>query len=198
MKFTRIGRNQACWCLSGKKYKKCHLNHMPIGNFILICGEPGTGKTTLRNRLHNQLGNLFYSIDYDSQLKELVDNQGEINNETFKAAQDKMISGFLVAANDCAVIADCLFSEQRLIEIKQKLIASAHKPFFLLLHCDEALRQDRISIRHSINPDAPIGSDLNGMSYNPSSIIWDAVLDSNTEVDALAEMVLTKLRTDFW
>ncbi len=26
MSMKKLGRNEPCWCGSGKKYKKCHLN----------------------------------------------------------------------------------------------------------------------------------------------------------------------------
>ncbi len=140
MKLPKIGRNEPCWCLSGKKHKECHLGQTPIGSVILVVGEPGTGKTTLRDQLNQRLGSFFFSLDYDDQLKKLIDAKGEIKTETFREAQNQIISGVNAAAKKCAVIADCLFSEQRLGEFKQELSVSGHRPFFILLHCDEQLR----------------------------------------------------------
>jgi len=37
----KVGRNDPCWCGSGKKYKKCHLNEdekNPSKNYHLNCG----------------------------------------------------------------------------------------------------------------------------------------------------------------
>ncbi len=38
---TKLGRNEACWCGSGKKYKKCHLaeDEKKFGKKGVNCGS---------------------------------------------------------------------------------------------------------------------------------------------------------------
>jgi hypothetical protein len=46
--FRKLGRNELCWCGSGKKFKKCHLDRE-----ALVVPQPWTIDRQLRNRLQN-------------------------------------------------------------------------------------------------------------------------------------------------
>lgn len=79
----KIGRNQPCWCGSGKKYKKCHLNREAEEEIKLWEAEQsfkkayGSKYCTVPDTLKNECnGNIVraHSVSKSMNLKKIARN----------------------------------------------------------------------------------------------------------------------------
>ena len=61
----RIGRNDPCWCGSGKKYKKCHIGQLPPAGATPTAGQTGKvvkGQVSPRRPVPGQIVAPSYAI----------------------------------------------------------------------------------------------------------------------------------------
>jgi hypothetical protein len=102
----KLGRNDPCWCGSGKKYKKCHLDResqpparpwevdayirarnkgrgcLHVGATVgTICGQPAIGSHTISRSMLKRIALNGHVYRHSATMQDLVKTQGQLTTK---------------------------------------------------------------------------------------------------------------------
>jgi hypothetical protein len=102
----KLGRNEPCWCGSGKKYKKCHLDResqpparpwevdayirarnksgdcLHVGVTVgTICGQPAIGSHTVSRSMLKRIARNGHVYRHSATIQDLVKTQGQLTTK---------------------------------------------------------------------------------------------------------------------
>ena len=124
------GRNDSCWCGSGKKYKKCHLDadegHTSQSPRREAPALPATNEFDgLRRRLGDFLGEVMHERDFKRALKELFGDEMPEENDRGLSVTDWMIHDMVSPGLRRTVLAEFLIRHGSSLTIREREMAEA-------------------------------------------------------------------------
>jgi len=195
---TKLGRNDPCWCSSGKKYKKCHLDrekqppvrpwdvdaHIRARNkrgkcfhvgasADTVCGQPAIGSHTVPRNMLKQIARNGHVYQHSAAMRDLVKTGGQLSVR-------------LIGINEASVLpAFCeMHDNETFAPLEKTPFAGTREQCFLLAYralCHEFSKKtevlDSIPAMKSFDRGKPFSQQVNlQMTMDVTSVGYDVAM----------------------